>query len=178
MKRFLALLLVLCMTCAVALADSWQGTAEALVMQLAQAGYPFEQLDVENASRVTFDGGALEVFATTKECMAAEEALTSEEGEGYRRGNVLLIRGGLQLTSQYSAALKALLAGKNVPAYDERIAQREQEASFSVWMPIYGGEKYHQKEDCSNMVTPRYVPVQAALFLGFTPCGRCHPASP
>ena len=43
-----------------------------------------------------------------------------------------------------------------------------------VWIPTNGGTKYHTHSGCSNMEDPRYVTLEEAEALGFTPCKRCH----
>jgi len=42
-----------------------------------------------------------------------------------------------------------------------------------VWIPMHGGQKYHRKEDCSNMIEPRQMPKACAAHFGFSPCGKC-----
>ena len=43
-----------------------------------------------------------------------------------------------------------------------------------VWIPMYGGERYHANYWCSGLIEPRQMPVSCAELLGFTPCGRCY----
>jgi hypothetical protein len=43
----------------------------------------------------------------------------------------------------------------------------------SVWVPVYGGKRYHSHEFCSNMNEPEYVSIDTATQLGYTPCKRC-----
>lgn len=43
-----------------------------------------------------------------------------------------------------------------------------------VWIPMYGGVRYHADYRCSDMIEPRQMPVSCAELLGFTPCGRCY----
>ena len=43
-----------------------------------------------------------------------------------------------------------------------------------VWIPMYGGIRYHADYRCSDMIDPRQMPVSCAELLGFTPCGRCY----
>ena len=43
-----------------------------------------------------------------------------------------------------------------------------------VWIPMYGGERYHRDGTCSGMIEPRQMPASCAEALGFTPCGRCY----
>lgn len=42
-----------------------------------------------------------------------------------------------------------------------------------VWLPMHGGQRYHRKESCSKMIEPRQIPLCAAEFLEYTPCGIC-----
>lgn len=44
-----------------------------------------------------------------------------------------------------------------------------------VWIPMYGGERYHANYWCSGLIEPRQMPVSCAEALGFTPCKRCKP---
>jgi len=44
-----------------------------------------------------------------------------------------------------------------------------------VWIPTKGGEKYHSRSDCCNMIDPDYVSLSEAISRGFyDPCGICH----
>ena len=45
----------------------------------------------------------------------------------------------------------------------------------SVWIPVYGGRRYHRNDNCNGMNEPEYVSLRTAYELGFTPCRRCHP---
>ena len=42
-----------------------------------------------------------------------------------------------------------------------------------VWIPMYGGTRYHSKATCSNILKPREMPVSCAEDCGFLPCARC-----
>ena len=42
-----------------------------------------------------------------------------------------------------------------------------------VWIPK-SGKKYHNKAECSNMVSPSKVTENEALSLGYTRCKRCY----
>ncbi len=42
-----------------------------------------------------------------------------------------------------------------------------------VWIPE-SGNKYHSKPGCSNMKSPRQIPLEDAILQGYTPCKRCH----
>ena len=44
----------------------------------------------------------------------------------------------------------------------------------TVWIPTNGGERYHSKSSCSNMIDPMQVTKSNAEAQGFTPCGRCY----
>lgn len=48
-------------------------------------------------------------------------------------------------------------------------------STAACWVPVYGGERYHSSDSCSNMNEPEHVPLLAALELGYTPCKRCKP---
>lgn len=56
-----------------------------------------------------------------------------------------------------------------------RVYQAADDGEPTVWVPVYGGKRYHGKPGCSQMDSPEAVSLQAAKDLGFTPCGRCHP---
>ena len=43
-----------------------------------------------------------------------------------------------------------------------------------VWIPMYGGERYHANYWCSGLIEPRQMPASCAEYLGFTPCGKCY----
>ena len=43
-----------------------------------------------------------------------------------------------------------------------------------VWIPMYGGIRYHADYRCSDMIEPRQMPASCAEYLGFTPCGKCY----
>lgn len=43
-----------------------------------------------------------------------------------------------------------------------------------VWIPTHGGERYHRRSSCSNMINPQKVDLGYAQACGFTPCGRCY----
>lgn len=45
----------------------------------------------------------------------------------------------------------------------------------TVWIPTNGGERYHSKSSCSQMVNPIQVTVSEAIAMGYKPCGRCRP---
>lgn len=47
--------------------------------------------------------------------------------------------------------------------------------SDHVWLPVYGGQKYHASPDCSKMIEPRPATKEMAKDFGFKPCGRCKP---
>ena len=42
-----------------------------------------------------------------------------------------------------------------------------------VWIPMYGGTRYHGKSTCSNILEPREMPMTCAEDCGFLPCARC-----
>lgn len=42
-----------------------------------------------------------------------------------------------------------------------------------VWIPMHGGYKYHDTEDCSSMSEPREIPKSAAIALEFSYCKHC-----
>ena len=42
-----------------------------------------------------------------------------------------------------------------------------------VWVPMYGGTKYHSKPDCSKMISAQQMPETCAYQLGFDACLRC-----
>ena len=48
-----------------------------------------------------------------------------------------------------------------------------QSTSEMVWIPRTG-QRYHRKENCSNMKNPSYVTIEEAIRLGFTPCKKCY----
>ena len=43
-----------------------------------------------------------------------------------------------------------------------------------VWIPMYGGTRYHSKPTCSNMLVAREMPYTCAEDCGFLPCARCY----
>ena len=43
-----------------------------------------------------------------------------------------------------------------------------------VWIPMYGGTRYHSRPNCSNILEPREMPVSCAEDCGFVPCARCY----
>ena len=43
-----------------------------------------------------------------------------------------------------------------------------------VWIPMYGGERYHANYWCSGLIEPRQMPASCAEVLGFTPCSKCY----
>lgn len=47
--------------------------------------------------------------------------------------------------------------------------------SDHVWVPVYGGTKFHTNADCSKMIEPRPTTKDVAYEYGYTPCGRCKP---
>lgn len=175
MKRLLALLLVLLSLFGEALADPWSGTAEELAQALTGAGYPLRQMKAESAARVTFRGGAIEVFASAAE---GEAALAETDASARLIDNVLLTREPAQVTSHYEAALEAILSGEDVPEYDAAAVRTEQAYETKVWIPIHGGVKYHAKATCSNMKDPDEVTVREAISKGFDACKRCKPVIP
>lgn len=44
-----------------------------------------------------------------------------------------------------------------------------------VWMPVFGGTKYHRTQTCSKMIEPRPSTKDIAQDYGYEPCGRCKP---
>ena len=175
MKRIFAVLLALLMLASMALAEDWHGTAEELVNLLTEAGYPLPSVEVESETRVTFMGGALEVFASAEACAAAE---TDGDFTVFRQDNVLLTREPARITSHYEAALTAILTGESVPDYDAQGVRREQCLETTVWIPTNGGTKYHSNAGCSNMKAPVRVTVREAISRGFGACKRCSPVVP
>lgn len=43
----------------------------------------------------------------------------------------------------------------------------------TVWVATKG-KKYHRKQSCSNMQSPRSIPLSEAIAAGYTPCKKCH----
>ena len=43
-----------------------------------------------------------------------------------------------------------------------------------VWIPMYGGTRYHANYWCSGLIEPRQMPVSCAECLEFTPCKKCY----
>lgn len=50
----------------------------------------------------------------------------------------------------------------------------QQQSSVMVWIPTNGGHRYHSKSTCSGMIDPECVPLDQAVALNFTPCGKCY----
>lgn len=46
-----------------------------------------------------------------------------------------------------------------------------------VWVPVNGGDKYHRKASCSNMIDPVQIPRSDAKARNYQPCGRCKPGN-
>ena len=44
----------------------------------------------------------------------------------------------------------------------------------SVYVPVFGGVKYHILMDCCDMIDPELVPLEVAIALGYTPCWKCY----
>lgn len=42
-----------------------------------------------------------------------------------------------------------------------------------VWIPMHGGDKYHDQPDCSGMLYPCLVPVGCAEACGYAACENC-----
>lgn len=42
-----------------------------------------------------------------------------------------------------------------------------------VWVPVYGGKRYHPVEETCRMYMPEHVSLSAARELGYTSCGTC-----
>ena len=42
-----------------------------------------------------------------------------------------------------------------------------------VWIPMYGGTRYHSNFTCSSILDPREMPMTCAEDCGFLPCARC-----
>lgn len=82
------------------------------------------------------------------------------------------------------AALKDYQHERDLPADGEFSPQTlcallgvcadDPQAGQMVWIPMHGGERYHSKATCSNMLAPRLIPLACALEMDFTPCKRCH----
>lgn len=49
----------------------------------------------------------------------------------------------------------------------------ETEYAEMVWIPN-SGTKYHDDSSCSNMNSPREVPLEEAEQMGYTPCKKCY----
>lgn len=56
-------------------------------------------------------------------------------------------------------------------------AALEEDFAGLVWQSVHGGSKYHAKPGCSGMDVARLVTREAAMNMGYEPCGRCHPDS-
>ena len=56
-------------------------------------------------------------------------------------------------------------------------AALEEDFDDLVWQSVHGGSKYHAKPGCSGMDVARLVTREAAMNMGYEPCGRCHPDS-
>lgn len=54
------------------------------------------------------------------------------------------------------------------------IPTTEQSVDSLVWVPMFGGVKYHTTWKCSNMIEPRQMPLECAEYLGFSKCMRCY----
>ena len=54
------------------------------------------------------------------------------------------------------------------------VPDHEETGDNLVWVPIYGGTKYHTGPGCSNMEEPMQVRIETAISNGYTPCKRCH----
>ncbi len=58
---------------------------------------------------------------------------------------------------------------EELPAGTETVASDED----MVWIPVNGGQKYHQTATCSSMIDPKQITKAEAEQQGFTPCKRC-----
>lgn len=59
-------------------------------------------------------------------------------------------------------------SGVTIPTHEETGANL-------VWVPIFGGTKYHRNAGCSNMDSPIHVTVETAKANGYEACKRCKP---
>lgn len=44
----------------------------------------------------------------------------------------------------------------------------------TVWVPVYGGKKYHREENTCAMDSPENVSLSVASELGYTACKKCY----
>lgn len=56
-----------------------------------------------------------------------------------------------------------------------QVYQASDGGKATVWVPVYGGKKYHKTSACGDMDEPECVSLSTAKELGFTPCKRCNP---
>lgn len=87
--------------------------------------------------------------------------------------------------SQIDQDLEALYAqfsiGTGNTSVEEATAQTEMQTESEaqteyvemVWIPN-SGTKYHKDSSCSNMNSPREVPLEEAEQMGYTPCKKCY----
>ena len=55
-----------------------------------------------------------------------------------------------------------------------RLMAQGVEVASPVWVPVYGGKRYHPAPERCGMNNPECVDLSTALQLGYTPCKRCY----
>ena len=149
-RAIVALIAVLILACAC------PALAEAPVyIQYGDTGRPIgwlqDCLGVDEDYAYYYSSGSIPCFGD--ETLAAVEALQRECG--------------LPATGTFDDATLYLLLDPPDSALDGY-------ADPLVWIPMYGGERYHVNYWCSGLIEPRQMPASCAKVLGFTPCGNCY----
>ena len=149
LRRAFSLLLAMLLLTAVALAET------PVYIQYGDTGEPIgwlqDCLGVTERQQYNYGDSTIPCFG--EETLAALDALQQEYGLSPSRmfDDETLY---LLLDPPYSA----------LDGYDDPL----------VWIPMYGGERYHANYWCSGLIEPRQMPASCAEYLGFTPCGKCY----
>ena len=123
---------------------------------------------------LTFAAGRIDVFETEKEALAFDGMLPEEAASGTHcvTGSMVIPITDSSDPAAMVDEIAQLLTGETRAA-DENTAEQSAGENM-VWIPTNGGKRYHIRATCSNMINPRFVTIEEAQNLGFTPCKRCY----
>ena len=149
LRRAIALILAMLLLAAAALAES------PVYIQYGDTGEPIawlqDCLGVTETYSYNYSGDTIAYFGD--QTLDAVRALQKEYG--------------LKRSSAFDSNTLYLLLDPPYSAldgYDDPL----------VWIPMYGGARYHAYYWCSGLIEPRQMPVSCAECLEFTPCKKCY----
>lgn len=180
MKKFLLILLVICMSLCACSGEKTYGSdtvGTTAAKEAEGAAYETEETADEGYDEETAETTIAQTAqktttastTTTAETTAKKTTSTTTTAETTKQKTEISSADATTTQNESSNQSKNSGSGNSVTVPDEE----EYEGNL-VWVPTNGGTKYHSKSSCSKMKDPMQVTKETAIENGYTACKKCY----